>query len=198
MVVPQVSAPTLGNVRPSFRGPKDATTDVAPDFGPDFTRTPEKDDAPEPPKTARAAKKADSGVGRIGLNKKARSAVPKLTREAPDGQLSDLDKLTRRYIALGKLAQNFHPKFSAAMDENAEDCANAWFDLAEQNDTVRRWIHGFLEGGAWSAVIAAHTPIFLAVIPEAVLMRFFFRVMSIFTGDRQESEATDDLFGGLP
>jgi hypothetical protein len=64
----------------------------------------------------------------------------------------------------------------------------AWFDLAENNDSVRRWVLAFIEGGAWGKVIGAHTPIFMAVIPESVLERFFLDVIGAFGKNVQPNE----------
>lgn len=189
-----MTAPTLGEARPVFRTANKEAPPV--DFGPDPSNTPEKD-APPKPTTARAAKKV--GTGGLGMNKKTRSPVRKLTRDAPSNEeLSDLEKLTARYRGLAKMAQMFHPKFAQACDAQAEDCAQAWFELAENNDKVRRWILAVLEGGAWGGVIAAHTPLIMAVIPEATLNRFFLKGMGMFARNAEQSQedtSEDRSFG---
>lgn len=196
-----MNAPTMSDVRPSFKAANQPVLDQsAAEFGPDFTKTPTDE---KPPKTTRQTRvKAQQPVqpkqspfAKLGQNKKVRSPVRKLTREVPSPEeLSDLEKLIIRYRRVGKIAEPFHPKFAMAVTEQAEDCALAWFELAEQNDTVRRWILGVLEGGAWGGVIAAHTPLFMAVIPESVLEKFFLGVMGTFNRKAQPEE-DNDLFG---
>lgn len=192
----------IGPVRPSTKPPQDApplpnmsNPDATPDFGPDFTRTPEK----EPPKVNQKnpPKSTGSVFGKLGQNRKVRSSVPRLTRERQrDDELSHFERLVNWYRAIGNMAEPFHPKFSTAMKAQAEDCANAWFELAETNDTVRRYILAMIEGGAWGKVIAAHTPIFMAVIPERVLTQMFMRGMGLFAknvGDVSEEDAEEAL-----
>jgi hypothetical protein len=161
-----------------------------PDFGPDFTKTTESDTKPTPPKqNVRNPPKpaATAFPGKLGTNKKLRSPVRRLTRTAPSNEeFSDLERLANQYIRLGRAAQMFHPKFAAAMVEQAEDCALAWFELAENNDTVRRYILAMIEGGAWGKVITAHIPVFMAVIPEATLNRLFLKGMGLFARNAEQ------------
>jgi len=185
----------IGPVRPSF---KTAEAPPIPEpFGPDFSQTPDKDKPPKiniknPPRSTKDTFKP------LGQNKKLRSPVRKLTREAPNGETkSDFEMLVAWYHRLSKLSALFHPKLSMALESQAEDCADAWFDLAEKNDTVRRYILGMVEGGAWTKVIAAHTPIFLAVIPEAVLEKFFLKVMGTVGRNVQVSEEDMAKMGGM-
>lgn len=195
----------IGPARPSTAQFSDAGVpqDAPPlPFGPDFTQTPEKDppkiNQKNPPRAASDTKrggKSDSGKGRVpfGLNKKVRSPVRKLTREAPNGETkSDFERLVAWYQRIGKMAAPFHPKFANAMWDQAEDCADSWFDLAETNDTVRRYVLAMIEGGAWGKVIAAHTPIFLAVIPEETLNRFFLRGMGLFAANLNVEQDTGE------
>jgi hypothetical protein len=182
----------IGPPRPSFKDANTNQADPTPDFGPDFTRTPEKEPPVTPPKVNQKnpPKPASTVFGKLGTNKKLRSPVRKLTREpGKDGELSDLERLIGWYHALSNGSKMFHPKLSMALADQAEECAYAWFDLAEKNDSVRRFLLGCIEGGAWGKVIAAHSPIFMAVLPEKVLERFLLRGMGAFAANlRQESE----------
>lgn len=175
----------LGDVRPSFKA-ANATPEAPPDYGPDFTKT-DKSAAAEPKLAPKQNQKnPPKPAFKLGQNKKMRSPVRKLTREAPSKEeLSDLEKLTIRYERLGKMAFPFHPKFGMAVQAQAQDCALSWFELAENNDSVRRWVLAALEGGAWGGVIAAHTPLFLAVLPEKTLERFFLKGMGMFAQQAQ-------------
>lgn len=201
MVVPEVTtteAPPLdiGPVRPSFKA-----ADAPPlpqDFGPDFSQTPDKDKTPPKINQKNPPRSAKDTFKPLGQNKKLRSPVRRLTREAPNGETkSDFEMLVAWYHRLSTLSAMFHPKLSMALEAQAEDCADAWFDLAEKNDAVRRYILAMVEGGAWTKVIAAHTPILLAVIPEETLNRFFLKVMGTIGRNAQVSEEDMAKMGGM-
>lgn len=99
----------------------------------------------------------------LGANKAARSPVRKLNE-------SDREKIEAIYGALAIVFVAPTPMFNEdaanALAGQAKPSADAWFNLAENNDAVRRGILMFVEGGAWGALIAAHIPIIIAFMPE--------------------------------
>jgi hypothetical protein len=113
-----------------------------------------------PPATdnGRGAPKATSKLGKLGANKKARSGVRALTQK-------DGERLAGMYVAAGMGIMPFNPKVAAAFAESADQCAEAWVNLAQQNDAVRRAILWIIEGSAAGALILAHLPIIVAAIP---------------------------------
>src|SRR5690242_4999692 len=134
------------NVLPPKPDFAEASTPAPPlDFGPDATHTPKT--PPKPPKVNQEnpPKSTTSVFEKLGTNKKLRSPVRRLTREAPKDELSDLDRLAIRYEWLSNISKPFHPKFSTAVLEQRYACAESWFELAENNDKVRRWILAFIE-----------------------------------------------------
>lgn len=135
------------------------------DFGPDPSLTNELPKAEKP-----AGKPA---LGNLGLNAKPRSGIRKLTAD-------DCDYIANAYVMLANMARTFHPRFAEALEEQSGFCANAWMELAEKNDTVRRNILAFIEGGGWGKVFIAHTPILMAVLPEKTLERMLERSMDMF------------------
>lgn len=178
----------IGPVRPS--------QDTPDEYGPNFSHTPVDDKPKDPPKTAQKnpPKPAESVFKRLGTNKKMRSPVRRLSREpAKDDELSDLERLEGWYHALGNMARPFHPKFAQALQLQATECAVAWFGLAENNDTVRRYILAFIEGGDWGKVFMAHAPIFMAVVPQSVLERFFLKGMGAFVGNLNNADDDTDF-----
>lgn len=190
----------IGPLRPSFAEAhvtEGLSDEPKLDFGPDFTVTPEKQPPPKinvknPPKPAEKAFKP------LGQNKKLRSPVRRLTREAPNGETkSDFELLVDWYHRIGNMAQMFHPKFAVAMHEQAEDCADSWFILAEKNDAVRRYILGMVEGGGWMKVVGAHAPIFMALIPQATLERFFLKGMGLFARNVEAQQQFEEMNNGF-
>jgi hypothetical protein len=100
---------------------------------------------------------------KLGANKAPRSPVRKLTE-------ADREKIEGVYAALALAFVVPSPLFNEdaanAIAGQATPCADAWFNLAENNDSVRRMLLMFIEGGAWGALIAAHVPIVMAFMPE--------------------------------
>lgn len=160
----------------------------APDFGPDFTTT-VKDD---PPKSQKAAPRTTDSTRRnrwsLGDNKKVRSGVRRLTDE-------DKPKLAAWYEGIAFAAAFIRPQLAKAIripavpqlgiPSQIDRCVDAWFDLAEDNDKVRRVICGMIEGGGWGKVMLAHLPFFLAVLPEQFVEQFLMVKLGDVLGDMQ-------------
>lgn len=159
------------------------------DFGPDVSSTPT-----EPPKeapkrrTSRARDKAESLLGDLGKNSPARSSVRKLSDD-------DRARLVSMYETVATLAQPIRPALALAIHGSKEQCVDAWMNLAEKNVKVRAKILAFLEGGEWTAVLIAHLPLFMAVIPERLLVKWMTGIGSMFgnlMGMSANDESTED------
>lgn len=157
------------------------------EFGPDATAAVDEDSGPfanlktrkaAPRVNGRAPRSAGSTFGKLGgklgTNKKLRSPVRKLTP-------TDRDKIATLYTFGAAGLMPFRQKAAMAMAEGAETCADAWMELADQNDNVRRVLLAFLEGGVWGKVFAAHLPILVALIPESALPPMFRGNLDNFT-----------------
>lgn len=144
--------------------PIDYSVDEIPaeDFGPDPQAVPPDDKPPSEGK-----KKAQEFIGTLGKNKKARGGPRRLT-------VKDRDKIVSLYASIAMPVMMFKPATGQAIAENTESCADAWMQLAEENDSVRRTLLMLIEGGAWGAVIAAHLPILLTLAPENFMTNFKF------------------------
>jgi len=142
------------------------------DYGPDFSATPT-----EAPKTTPLPRATKDAFSSLGANKKTRSGIRKLSEE-------DKPKLATWYTGIRYIAGFVRPALAAAMsDPNPElepgepgdainTCVDAWFDLAEDNDKVRRLILAMVEGGGWGKVFFAHLPFLIAVLPTAFVEQF--------------------------
>lgn len=101
---------------------------------------------------------------KLGANKATRSPVRKLTE-------ADRQKIEDFYAGISLVFVMPTPLFNEdaanATAGQAKACADAWYRLAENNDSVRRVVLMFIEGGAWGAIVTAHIPIFLAFLPES-------------------------------
>lgn len=129
--------------------------DVPEDYGPDFSQS---RDRPEEKTDREGATKLKPRM-KLGQNKKARSGIRKLTQE-------DREKIVGFYYTLSMATMPFHSEGSKAFAQSAESCADHWMKLAEQNDAVRKFLLGIMEGGAVMGLVAAHLPIAMAFVPE--------------------------------
>lgn len=135
-----------------------------PEWGPDHTKSA---DGPTDGKTTRQRNKK-SPFSSLGQNKKVRSGVRALTEK-------DRDKIVSLYTMTGMALMPFKPKTAQAFALVADDAAKAWYDLARENDSVRRTILMLIEGGAWGALFAAHLPILLTLLPESAMSNLPFQ-----------------------
>lgn len=132
-----------------------------------------------PPK-ASTPKSGRSVFTTLGQNKKPRSGIRKLTAE-------DRDKIASLYTFGAMGLMPFKANAAQAMALSADKCADAWMELAEQNDGVRRVLLMLVEGGVWGKVFAAHTPILLALLPEKAMPQMFKGVdLNAFFDDQEE------------
>jgi hypothetical protein len=156
-------------------------------FGPDHTksteeiaqefldRKPPKVNQKNPPKSGASVFKT------LGQNKKPRSGVRALT-------VKDKEKIATLYTFGAMGLMPFKQKAAQAMAQSADACAEAWYEMAQENDGVRRVLLMLIEGGAWGKVFAAHTPILIALLPDRLMPPMFANFdMSAFLQNEEES-----------
>lgn len=131
------------------------------DFGPNPTAS---NDDPKERVSTRAARKDGKGsvFGTLGQNKKPRSGIRKLTE-------SDRDKIEGLYTAGAFMLMPFKPKTAQAIAKTSGKCADAWMDVANENDNIRRMILAAIEGGTWGKLITAHALIIVTLLPDGAL-----------------------------
>lgn len=136
-----------------------AVDDATNNFGPDHTKVPDSDPLKRP-------KPKGKTPFSLGANKKPRSGVRAMTDK-------DRDKVAQLYLAAAMGTMPFKPKVSQALATSADDCADAWVELAKENDSVRRILLMLIEGGAWGKLFAAHAPILMALLPDDAFANMF-------------------------
>lgn len=140
-------------------------------------------------------------VGNLGKNKKARSSVRQLKPE-------DIQRIQEYYELLAMGVSLYKPAVSTAiLDEvsilsadgeeketttRAALCAQAWGELAKENDGVRRIVLMMVETGAWSKVFMANLPILVAALPDDALSRLMSRFMPAHTADDDTAEFREE------
>lgn len=150
-----------------------------PEFGPDPKATEEADKAEQSEEKGKKKRSIKIGDG-LGNNKKRNSGVRALTNK-------DKEKLIGVYVTAGMFITPLKPDAGYAIGNSAEECANAWFELAETNDNVRKTVLMLVEGGAWGRVMAAHLPIIMALIPANALP------FNLPNNDTSEDDMKDNL-----
>jgi hypothetical protein len=116
-----------------------------------------------------------TALGKLGNNKKPRGGPRQLTAD-------DVTRLEEYYDMLAWTMQMYKPAVADAIrdtikvgeDEEitrARYCAEAWGDLAKENDSVRRIVLMLVETGVWSKVFMANLPIMVAALPDDALSR---------------------------
>jgi hypothetical protein len=167
---------------------------------PEFTATPapEAEDLftpPDPTRSRSVPPTVKKTFGKLGNNKKARGGPRALK---PD----DITRIEDYYHMLAFALMPFKPEVAEAItaitmlpdDEGhlilegpkrSRICAEAWYELAEQNDAVRRFILMLVESGAWSKLFAANAPILIAALPDDALTRLAGRFMPQSTADAE-------------
>lgn len=166
--VPEFPAPEPAPDLPQMHST--VATDEVPNYqaGDDFRPFEEQPPA-EPKRTVR-----------LGENRKRASGVRQLTQ-------ADLKQLRAYYDSMAMMTMMVRPAAAKAISECADECVQRWEDLAKQNDKVRKTILATLEGGAWSAVFAAHLPIILACVPE----KAYERLPGLFGMNPQDDETEE-------
>jgi len=129
-----------------------------------------------PPGVKDAGKKAG---GIFGNNRRARGGP----RRTKPGEL--VEPLTNYYMTLALFLTPVKPDVAMSImapvvvgieddgvtgvtKTRAQVCAEAWDELAQENDAVRRAVLWLIEGGKWGAVFMANLPILMAAFPAAM------------------------------
>lgn len=139
-------------------------------------------------------------IGKMGTNKKTRSGVRPLRPE-------DIQRIEEYYDMFAWAMQMYKPSVAQAiLDEvtvrgidGEEDttttraalCAQAWGELAKENDGVRRIILMLVETGAWSKVFMANMPILVAALPDDALSRLMARFMPTNMESEDDTETVN-------
>jgi hypothetical protein len=150
-------------------------------------------DAPDHTKSRTVPPGIKRALGKMGNNKKPRGGPRQLNAE-------DINRLEEYYDGLAWAMSMYKPAVADAIHDTvtlgegddvytvtrARMCAEAWGDLAKENDSVRRLILMMVETGVWSKVIMVNLPILVAALPDDALSRLMFRFMPNPTRDDSE------------
>lgn len=152
---------------------------TTPEFG-DAIPAPNADmfDAPDHKASRVVPPGVKKAIGKLGTNKKPRGGPRQLTGD-------DITRIEEYYDGIAWAAMLYKPAVGEAIrdsvtvgsDEDAHEitraryCAEAWGELAKENDTVRRAILMLVETGVWSKVFMANLPILVAALPDDALSR---------------------------
>lgn len=153
-------------------------------------------DTPDHTKSRTVPPGIKRAVGKLGANKKARSNVRQLKAD-------DIQRIEEYYDLFAFAVGMYKPAVANAIRDEVtvkgidgeEDltttraavCAQAWGELAKENDGVRRVILMMVETGAWSKVAMANLPILVAALPDDALSRLMSRFMPFNGGNDDDT-----------
>lgn len=120
--------------------------------------TEEPDSDPRDPIAPKRPSRRTAGTPRILGYKKDAKGAPK---QPPKGELAQ--GMTELYTTIGVVLMPFDSVCGSVLIAAAPECAEKLEDLARQNPAVLRALLALTQTSAWGAVIAAHTPIIMAV-----------------------------------
>lgn len=109
--------------------------------------------------------------------------------------------MTKLYKRTGRIIKAMDRDIGIAVIESAEDCGEAWDELARTNPRIRTFLMRMIAGGAWGSLIMAHAPILMAIVMKDGIRKhipFMKLVESVMEDDAEdESEDNGGLFSAL-
>lgn len=96
--------------------------------------------------------------------KRSRARAPRNTTRVPqikNGQISE--PIGNIYRMIGALMMPFDPQCGMVVLQSADNAADSLENLAKTNPAVRKALLALTQTSAWGTVLAAHTPILMAV-----------------------------------
>lgn len=89
----------------------------------------------------------------------------------------------------------------ATQKESDDDITvgEAWEEVAKTNPRIRAFLLKMITGGAWSQLIMAHAPIFLAIMMKDGIKKHipFMKLIEAMLSPDEETGAPPDMFGGM-
>lgn len=108
--------------------------------------------------------------------------------------------MTKLYKRTGKIIKAMDRDIGIAVIESAEDCGEAWDDLARTNPRVRAFLMKLIAGGAWGAVLMAHAPILMAIIMKDGIRKhipFIKLLEGVMSDDEDGPSDISTMLGGM-
>lgn len=108
--------------------------------------------------------------------------------------------MTKLYKRAGRVVKAMDKDIGTAIIECAEDCGEAWDELARTNPRIRRTLMKMISGGAWGSVIMAHLPIVLAIIMKDGIKKhipFMKLIDSMMADDEEGPSDLSSMLGGM-
>lgn len=107
--------------------------------------------------------------------------------------------ITKLYKRAGRIVQAMDKDIGVAIVESADECGEAWEDLARVNPRVRAFLMKLLKGSGWSAVFMAHLPILMAILMKEGIRKHIpiLNVMGAALEDEDGAADISEAMGGL-
>jgi hypothetical protein len=174
--------------------PIDVTTlsgpEPLPDGVPNHRASGELGDPTPPPNSAGKPRGLFSSGRKTG-RAAPRTVVPKLPQSAKK-------ELAKFYTFVGGMIKPFDEITGDVIMEQADDCAEAVFNLAQENDRFREALYSMMQTSLTMAIIMAHAPIVASIVArKSQDPRVKMGAMGVYMASRAEKNGPAfDLFAG--
>ena len=104
------------------------------------------------------------------------------------------------YRRTGRIVKAMDRDLGIAIIESAEECGEAWDDVARTNPRIRAFLLKMITGGSWAALFWAHAPIFMALLmKDAIRKRIPFGrfLESALEPDDDGTNDISEMLGGM-
>lgn len=154
------------------------------------------------PRTGTASVKPDTPIQRGSDERPDSKLKGKIMEPVPKWSKGVIAAgMTKLYRRAGRIVKTMDADIGTAIIECAEDCGQAWDELARTNPEVRRVLMKLIGGGAWGSVIMAHLPIVLAVLMKERIAKHIPFMKLIRAAAEPEADGTpnglSDLLGNM-
>jgi hypothetical protein len=118
--------------------------------------------SPEPPLNIADAPSFGSN-GEPAFNESLDDIKPEMAKSKADTELI-IEALKQAYVLVGTVTIPFSQADGFIIVRNAEDMAESWRMLLDNDVKLRKRMKSLIQGSGWGTVITAHVPVVIAIM----------------------------------
>lgn len=88
---------------------------------------------------------------------------PEMAKSKADTNLI-IESLKQAYVLVGTVTVAIHPADGFVIVRNAEDMAESWRMILDNDPKLRKRMKTMIQGSGWGTVITAHVPVVIAIM----------------------------------
>lgn len=108
--------------------------------------------------------------------------------------------MAKFYRRTGRIIKAMDHDIGVAFIESADDCGEAWDEIARTNPRIRAFLLKMITGGSWAGLVWAHAPIFMAIAMKDAIRKhipFMRFISSMLEPDESGESEISDMLGGI-